>query len=191
MLEHAEALIREYGMFPPGCKVLCAVSGGADSVCLLHWLSQQKDISLMAAHFNHQLRGEESDRDQQFVRELCEKWHILLTVGQGDVASHAKKQGLSIEEAARNLRYAFLRETAEKNGCDFIATAHNADDNLETLLLNLTRGAGLQGLTGISPQQGVLVRPLLTTTRKEIEAYLRSYSLSHVEDGTNTDETYS
>lgn len=178
-------------MIPPGSRVLCAVSGGADSVCLLHWLSRRKDISLMAAHFNHQLRGKESDRDQQFVRELCEKWHIPLTVGQGDVASHANKQGLSIEEAARNLRYAFLREAAEKNGCDLIATAHNADDNLETLLLNLTRGAGLQGLTGIPPKQGILVRPLLSTTRKEIEEYLRLHDLPHVEDSSNADETYS
>lgn len=191
MLEHAEALIREYDMLPPGCKVLCAVSGGADSVCLLHWLSRRKDISLIAAHFNHQLRGEESDRDQQFVRELCEKWHIPCKISHGDVAAEAKARKQGIEETARRLRYDFLFKTAEEIGASRIVTAHNADDNLETLLLNLTRGAGLQGLTGIPPRQGILVRPLLPTTRREIGEYLRSHGLSHVEDSTNLDETYS
>lgn len=191
MLEQAKALVREYNMLPPGCKVLCAVSGGSDSVCLLHWLSQRKDIFLMAAHFNHQLRGEESDRDEQFARTLCGEWGIPLTVGRGDVKAFARREKRSIEESARQMRYEFLYETAAQIGATHIATAHNADDNLETLLLNLTRGAGLQGLTGISPKQGALIRPLLTTTRKEIEKYLRSYHLSHVEDSSNADETYS
>lgn len=178
-------------LIPPGSKVLCAVSGGADSMCLLHMLSQREDMALVAAHFNHQLRGEESDRDEAFVRDVCARWNIPLTVGRGDVKAFSEREGLSLEEGGRILRYAFLEGAAQTEGCDLIATAHNADDNLETMLLNLTRGAGLSGLAGIPPQRGNIVRPLLTTTRREIEEYLRLYSLPHVEDSTNADETYS
>lgn len=206
-------LIRDYDMIPPGAKVLCAVSGGADSVCLLHRLYWLRLISpdpftLVAVHFNHHLRGEESDRDEQFVRDFVfatnskygrcfthdKGWipipPIDLIVGHGDVAAEAKARKQGIEETARQMRYEFLYETAQKIGATRIATAHNADDNLETLLLNLTRGTGLQGLTGIAPRQGILIRPLLTTTRKEIMKYLRIYNLPHVEDSTNADETY-
>ena len=183
-------LIRDHDMIPPGAKVLCAVSGGADSVCLLHVLSQREDITLVAAHYNHHLRGAESDRDEIFVRELCKEWHIPCEIGHGDVAAEAKARKQGIEETARQMRYEFLYATAQKIGADRIATAHNADDDLETLLLNLTRGTGLQGLTGIPPRQGILIRPLLTTTRKEIMKYLRIYHLPHVEDSSNADETY-
>lgn len=207
-------LIRDYDMIPPGAKVLCAVSGGADSVCLLHRLYWLRLISpdpftLVAVHFNHHLRGEESDRDEQFVRDFVfatnskygrcfthdKGWipipPIDLIVGHGDVAAEAKARKQGIEETAREMRYAFLYETAQKIGAARIATAHNADDNLETILLNLTRGTGLQGLTGIAPRQGILIRPLLTTTRQEIMKHLRIYSLPHVEDSSNTDEAYS
>lgn len=178
-------------LIPSGSRVLCAVSGGADSMCLLHMLSQREDISLTAAHFNHQLRGEESDRDEAFVRDVCARWNIPLTVGRGDVKAFSEREGLSLEEGGRILRYAFLEGAAQTEGCGLIATAHNADDNLETMLLNLTRGTGLSGLAGIPPQRGNIVRPLLTTTRREIEEYLRLYSLPHVEDSTNADEAYS
>ena len=141
-------------LLPPGSRVLCAVSGGADSMCLLHLLSQRKDLSLVAAHFNHQLRGEESDRDEAFVREVCGEWRIPLTVGRGDVNAFAMREKLSLEEAGRTLRYAFLSQAAEMEGCDLIATAHNADDNAETMLLSLIRGTGLTGLTGIPPPAG-------------------------------------
>lgn len=190
MLEHAEALIREYDMLPPGSKVLCAVSGGADSVCLLHWLSQQKDISLVAAHFNHHLRGDEADQDEQFVRTLCKDWGIPLAVGQGNVKAETEARQQGIEETARQLRYAFLFETAEAEGCDLIATAHNADDNAETMLLSLIRGTGLTGLTGIPFRRENIVRPLLHTTRREILAYLERHRLPHREDSSNRDERY-
>lgn len=179
------------GLIPSGARVLCAVSGGADSVCLLHLLSRRKDITLTAAHFNHQLRGEESDRDEGFVRTLCETWSIPLTVGRGDVAAWAGREKQSLEEAGRTLRYAFLFQAAEAEGCDLIATAHNADDNAETVLLNLIRGAGAAGLAGIPPVRGALVRPLLTVTRAEILAYLKQQDLPHTEDATNADPTYS
>lgn len=178
-------------LIPSGSRVLCAVSGGADSVCLLHMFSRREDISLAAAHFNHRLRGEEADRDEAFVRDLCAQWNIPLTVGRGDVKAFSEREGLSLEEGGRILRYSFLEGAAQTEGCGLIATAHNADDNLETMLLNLTRGAGLSGLAGIPPQRGNIVRPLLCVTRREIEEYLRLYSLPHVEDSTNADETYS
>ena len=178
------------GAIPSGSRVLCAVSGGADSMCLLHMLSRREDITLVAAHFNHQLRGEEADRDEGFVREVCGQWGIPLTVGRGDVGAFAQREKLSIEEAGRTLRYTFLFRAAEEEGCGLIATAHNAEDNAETLLLHLLRGSGLQGLTGISPRLHQLVRPLLTTSRREIEAYLTEYGVPHMEDSTNSNDSY-
>lgn len=177
-------------MLPPGAVVLCAVSGGADSMCLLHWLSQQKGVALHAGHFDHRLRGEESAGDAAFVREMCETWGVPFHLGSADVAAAAKEAGRGLEEAARQLRYAFLEQTAERVGAARVATAHTADDNAETLLLNLIRGTGLRGLTGIPPVRGSIVRPFLTTTRAEITAYLEELRIPHREDSTNTDETY-
>ncbi len=206
MMDHMRSLIEEYDMIPAGCTVLCAVSGGADSVCLLHWLNELRRVRpfrLAAAHFNHRLRGEESERDERFVREFVRDWcgaaqtaafervpPVELFVGSGEVRSEAEKSRLGLEETARRMRYAFLRETAEKIGADVIATAHTADDNLETVLLHLARGSGLRGLTGIAPRRGNLIRPLLTTTRTEVLEYLRVHAIPHVEDSTNEDESY-
>lgn len=173
-----------------GSRVLCALSGGADSVCLLHWLSRLGDLTVYAAHFNHQLRGEEADGDEQFVRELCGAWNIPLFVGRGDVKAYAQREKRSVEEAGRVLRYKFLQETAEREGCGLIATAHNADDNAETMLLSLIRGTGLTGLAGIPFRQGNVVRPLLDVTRQEILSYLDRHDLPHREDSSNSDETY-
>ena len=193
MLETVQALTTEYDMLPPGGRVLCALSGGADSMCLLHILramAAEGGFTVYAAHFNHHLRGEESHRDAAFVSRWCEEHGIPCTIGEGDVSGEAKALGQGVEETARQLRYAFLRRTAEELGCTRIATAHNADDNLETLLLHLTRGAGLHGLAGIPPRRGEIVRPLLTTPRADIEAYLEEHHIPHVEDSTNTDEGY-
>ena len=193
MLNEAQALTREYAMLSPGNHILCAVSGGADSVCLLHWLRAQSEalgFSLTAAHFDHRLRGAESRRDAAFVEELCRAWKVPCAVGHGDVAGEARRRGTGIEETARALRYDFLERTAEELGADLIATAHNANDNVETMLLHLVRGSGLQGLTGIRPRQGKRIRPLLTTTRAEILAYLEAHRLPHVEDSTNADTAY-
>ncbi len=183
-------LVQEYAMLSPGATVLCAVSGGADSMCLLHLLSRWEGITLHAAHFDHRLRGEDSARDAEFVRAWCEQAGIPFHLGSGDVARAARERGQGIEETARELRYSFLRETAASLGCDVIATAHNAGDNAETVLLHLLRGTGLKGLTGIAPRQGDLIRPLLTTPRKDIEAYLEEQGVPHVEDATNADDTY-
>ena len=193
MLNEAQALTREYAMLAPGNHILCAVSGGADSVCLLHWLKAQSEalgFALTAAHFNHRLRGAESDRDAAFVEQLCREWKVPCVVGTGDVSGEAERRGAGIEETARTLRYAFLEQTAAEVGADLIATAHNANDNVETMLLHLIRGSGLQGLTGIRPRRRKLIRPFLTTTRAEILAYLEEHRLPHVEDSTNADTAY-
>ncbi len=189
-LPNAEAFIRQHAMFPPGSRVLCAISGGTDSMCLLHFLSRREDLTVAAAHYNHQLRGAESDRDETFVREICRQWDIPLTVGRGDVRAFARREKRSLEEAARTLRYTFLFQAAETECCQVIATAHNADDNAETLLLHLLRGSGLSGLTGITPTLYQLVRPFLTTSRGELEDYLAAWGLPHVEDSSNTDDSY-
>lgn len=190
MLEQAQALAEEYAMLLPGQTILCAVSGGADSMCLLYWLAGQTGIRLQAAHFDHQLRGTESAEDAAFVQTQCEQLGIPLTVGAADVAAAAAEAGQGIEETARRLRYAFLRETAERVGAEVIATAHNADDNSETLLLHLARGTGLQGLAGIPPRRDRLIRPLLTTPRSEIMAWLEENHIPHREDSSNKDERY-
>ena len=181
-----------HAMLPREGVVLCAVSGGADSMYLLANLAQkQKELGyrLFAAHFDHKLRVT-SQRDAQFVADWCRCHHIPCTQGEGNVAEAAKTEGKGIEETARKLRYAFLQKTAEEVGADVIATAHTADDNGETLLMNLIRGTGADGMGGIPPRRGNIVRPLLTTTREEIEAWLTVNGVPHVEDESNADEEY-
>ena len=183
--------ISRHNMLRSDITVLAAVSGGADSVCMLHILQTlSKDIgfSVCAAHFNHLLRGEESDRDEVFVKKLCCDLGIPLHCGRGDVAEYAKAQGIGLEEAARKMRYSFLYSTAKSVNAAKIATAHNADDNAETVILNLTRGTGLSGLRGIPPVNGIIIRPLLCMTRSEIEAYLSQRDLEFVTDSTNLED---
>lgn len=180
-------------MLRAGDRVLCAVSGGADSMCLLKWMSdnaQALGITVMAAHFNHCLRGAESDRDEVFVREYCRENAISFAGGRGDVAALARDTGRSIEDAARALRYSFLKDAAKRMGCNKIATAHNAEDNAETMLLNLARGTGAKGLTGIPPVRDEFIRPLLSTTRQEILDYLEKNGVDHVTDSTNLTDEY-
>lgn len=193
MLESIKTLTAEYDMLPRGGRVLCAVSGGADSICLLHLLhnlSEEGGFTVAAAHYHHGMRGEAADSDAAFVEAFCKERNIPCVIERGDVYGEAERRGLGVEETGRQLRYEFLRRTAAELGCDRIATAHNADDNLETLLLHLVRGAGLHGLAGIPPRRGDIVRPLLTTSRAAIEAYLEEHELSHVEDCTNSDDSY-
>ena len=180
-LPRAEALCARY--LDKNRPVLAAVSGGLDSMCLLHFLrGEGYDVS--CAHFNHQLRGEEAARDEDFVRAWCEKEDIPFYLGTGDVRAHARATGKS--EAARDLRYAFLRETAQMLGAQ-IALAHHADDNAETVLLNFVRGTDLRGLCGMRPKQGDIVRPFLEQTREELVTYARAHNIPHVEDHTNAD----
>ena len=189
----AAAFADKYNMLPQGSTVLCALSGGADSMALLsvlEALAKPRSLTLHAAHFNHQLRGEESQRDEDFVVQWCQKRGIPLVVGRGDVAQEAQEQGKGVEETARAMRYGFLTATAQELGADKIATAHNADDNAETLLLHLARGTGLDGLTGIPPVRGILIRPLLATPRIDIAVYLAQEEIPHVEDSSNQDTVY-
>lgn len=171
-------------MTVPGDTLVCALSGGADSVALLfgaHLLKDQLGIRLEAAHFNHGLRGAESDADEEFVRQLCGQFDIPLHVGQGRVT--AGKKGL--EAAAREARYRFF-ETLEGR----IATAHTADDNAETVLLHLVRGTGLKGLGGIAPENGRLIRPMLNITRRQVEAFLAEYNLFWRTDSSNETDAF-
>ena len=187
-------IIGRYNMLPPRSRVLCAVSGGADSMCLLHLLytrREQLGIEVFAAHYEHGLRGEESLRDAAFVESWCRERGISCALEHGDAGAYAEKNGLGTEEAARELRYDFLRRAAEKLGCEIIATAHNADDNAETLVFNLCRGSGAAGLRGIPPVRGDIVRPLLGCTRAEIEEYLKNNGIEHVEDSSNLTDDYS
>ncbi len=184
MLNKLLAFLRKYQMLQPGDHVVCAVSGGADSVALLfamYLLREKLQINVSAAHFNHQLRGEESARDEQFVRDFCARYDIPLSVGSEQVV--AGKKGL--EAAAREARYAFLRSLNGK-----IATAHTADDNAETMLMHLVRGTGLKGLGAIAPINGVLIRPMLDVTRSEVLAFLQEYNLTYMEDSSNESDSF-
>ena len=178
------AFLKRYEMVQPGDRVICAVSGGADSMALLwamYLLKEKLQISLSAAHFNHHLRGEESNRDEAFVTEFCEGYGIPLYKGEGNIVPGAK----GLEAAAREARYAFLESLPGK-----IATAHTADDNAETLLMHLIRGTGLKGLGGISPVLGNRIRPMLTVARQEVLAFLESYHISYVEDSSNYGDAF-
>lgn len=169
--------------------VLCAVSGGVDSMYLLCRL-RSLGYAVIAAHYNHALRGAESDRDERFVRDYCAREGIECIVGRGDVAAYAKESGLGIEEAARALRYAFLEKAADECAAGCIATAHNANDNAETMLFHLARGSGLRGLCGIPPVRGRIVRPMLSVTRDEAERWLLQQGIGHVDDSTNAQDEY-
>ena len=174
---------------PRSARLVCAVSGGADSMCLVH-LVRAEGYDVTAAHFEHGIRGAESLRDAAFVESWCREQGIPFVLGRGDAPAYARENGLSLEEAARKLRYAFLFRTAKALGADCILTAHNRDDNAETLLFNLTRGAGTAGLGGIPAQRGLLRRPLLQVSRAEIEAYLERNHVPYVEDSTNRSDDY-
>lgn len=172
-----------------GEKLLCAVSGGADSMCLLHLL-RRGGWDVTAAHFEHGIRGEESLRDMRFVENWCRENGIPFVAEHGDAPAYAAEKGLSLEEAARELRYAFLLRAAEEQGAAHILTAHNQDDNAETLLFNLIRGSGAAGLRGIPESRSLLLRPLLHVSRAEIIAYLEENHVPHVEDSSNRSDAY-
>ena len=176
-------------LLPREGLVLCAVSGGADSVYLLARL-QERGYRVAAAHYNHGLRGAESDRDEAFVRDLCREWGAPFYAEKGDVAALAAREHMGVEQAARQARYDFLERTADALDAAVIATAHTADDNAETVLLHLARGTGLKGLGGIPPRRGRIVRPMLDVTRAQVEGYLRAHGIPWMEDSTNGSDDY-
>ena len=184
MLNKLRAFLKEQALLSPGDKVIAAVSGGADSVAMLFALYLLRDelrITLEAAHFNHHLRGAESDRDEAFVTDFCGRYCIPLHLGSDRIVPGKK----GLEAAARDARYAFLRRLPGK-----VATAHTADDNAETVLMRLIRGTGLKGLGAIAPVSGNVIRPMLTVTRDDVEAFLEEYALPHVEDSSNAEDDF-
>ena len=179
MLSKLRAFVKQQNLISPGDSIVCAVSGGADSIALLwalYLLKEEWQLSLSAVHFNHHLRGEASDGDEQFVRDFCNGYGIPLYVGSEYVVPNEK----GLEAAAREARYRYFATLPGK-----IATAHTADDNAETVLMHLLRGTGLKGLGGIAPKRNNLIRPLLSVTRGEVEIFLEEYALPHREDNSN------
>lgn len=190
MLNQIRDTIKKNHMLEPGDQVIVALSGGADSVSLLLALYDLKhilDIDLSAIHVNHCLRGKESDSDEQFCTELCSRLNVPLIKKSFDVMDYARRNRLSTELAARNIRYEFFKENS--NGKK-IATAHTANDNAETVILNLTRGTGIKGISGIPPVRNNIIRPLINTTRESIEQYLKSKNQDYVTDKTNLSDDY-
>lgn len=186
--------MEQFAMLPEqGGVVLCAVSGGRDSMCLLHYLysiSDARGFTVAAAHLNHLMRGADAGRDESFVRDFCAAHDIPFYTEAVPVYEMAEMWNLSVEETGRRARYDFLERTADAIGASRIATAHHMGDQAETVILNLLRGTGTEGLGGIPPVRGRYIRPLLNTTRQEIEAYLETHGIGHVEDSTNTDLHY-
>lgn len=185
--------MRDHSLVVAGETVLVAVSGGADSVALLFLfiaLREMLGITIIAAHFEHGIRGEPSREDAQFVKALCAEQGIACQLGAGDVPALARTWHCSMEDAARRARYAFLENTAFTVGAAKIALAHQMEDQAETLLLHLIHGAGLRGLSGMRPIQGNRIRPLLDVPRATLEAYLTAQAIPWREDATNTDTSY-
>ena len=181
--------IDTYSMLDKGIDVLVALSGGADSVALLRALNEvsgEYDINISAIHINHNLRGDESLRDERFCRDLCESLNIPLVVESVDVNSVANSTGESIELCARNLRYKYFVKHAK----GIIATAHTASDNAETVIYNLCRGSGISGISGIPPVRDNIIRPLINCTREDIIAYLESINQDYVNDSSNDTDDY-
>ncbi len=188
----ADSAISQNNMLNKGDKVIVALSGGADSVSLLNVLLSLKDkysLTVMAAHVNHNIRGEEALRDESFVKKLCEDNNVELFIKSVDVNKLAKAQKISTELCGRNVRYEFFKELHNKYNCK-IATAHTASDNAETLIFNLVRGSGLQGMCGIVPKRDYIIRPLIYITREQVENYCKDNNLSFVTDSTNLTTDY-
>jgi len=193
MLKTIRQTIKNYNMLTLGDRVLVGLSGGADSVVLLAVLMALREefgITVCAAHVNHGLR-DAAINDEGFARRFCEERGIPFFAFQADVKGLASDEKLSIEEAGRKLRYKYLHQGLAKLGATKIATGHHADDNAETVLLNLFRGAGLKGMCGIPPVNGKIIRPLLEVSRKEIEAYAYENGIPFITDKTNAESDYS
>ncbi|WP_055665245.1 tRNA lysidine(34) synthetase TilS [Desnuesiella massiliensis] len=195
MLEEVLAFINENSMIKRGEKVLIALSGGPDSVCLLHVLYSLREIlgiSIMGAHVNHCLRGKDSDEDEKYALKLCEKLNIPCYVKRIDINKLSKERGLSSEMAGREARYEFFNELKEIHNVDKIALAHNCNDQAETIIMRFMRGAGIEGLTGIKPvRDEVYIRPILQINRQKIEEYCLGNNLKPRIDKTNLENVYS
>lgn len=199
LIKKVEKTVSEYGMLEENDSVLVGVSGGADSVALVHILIEIAplfSLKLGVAHLNHSLRGNESDDDASFVAAVSDKLHLPCFIEKKDVFKYKTEEGLSLEEAGRRVRYAFFEDIAQREGYNRIALGHTCDDNAELVLMYLIRGSGPLGISGIPPVRGGLknnlsvIRPLIKTARSEIIDYISAGGLSHVTDKSNLDEKY-
>lgn len=185
--------VQKHRLITEGDQVIAGVSGGADSVCLLFVLLELKqyvDFSIRAVHINHQLRGKEALRDQQYVENLCKKLSIPLKIVSVPVSDVAKKEKMGIEEAGRKVRYQVFEEYAREAGGAKIALAHHQNDLAETMIYHLARGTDLAGLAGIRPKRGIYIRPLLCMNRREVEEYLQKNKIGYVTDSSNLEDHY-
>ncbi len=184
--------IAKYNMLQYGDTVIAGVSGGADSMCLLHFLCvlrQEYGLNVIAAHVNHHLRAEESDRDESFVRTWCSTHGVPFSVFQADIYGMAKERGESIELCARQVRYMFFDSLAKQHDGK-IATAHTLSDSIETMLFHLARGTGIKGMCGIPPVRGNIIRPLILLTGKQTRDYCKTHGVAYVVDSSNQEDTY-
>lgn len=193
VLKIVENTIETYNMFNNGDTVVIGVSGGADSIMLLHCLNSLKakyNLKLVVAHVNHKIRPGDAERDAEFVRDICKNWGVEFHLREANIKNLAKEWSMSEEEAGRKVRYGFFDELTNNIEGAKIATAHNANDNVETVLMRFMRGSGIQGLSGISFKRDNLVRPILGISRADIEAYIEENNLTHITDKTNFESIY-
>lgn len=186
--ETIENFLEKY-QIPKDAGFILAVSGGADSISMLHAFKYM-NLKILALHCNFSLRGKESDMDEQFVKRFCDSYGIAHSVKKFNTTAYAKEHGLSIEMAARELRYTWFHEMKAKKKMDYIVVAHHADDVAETILINLCRGTGVKGLTGIKPVNGDILRPLLNCSRNDILKYIEDHQLGFRTDSTNNSLDY-
>lgn len=194
MVTKVREFVRQQNMWEENDHIIAGISGGADSVCLFLMLLELKkewNLKLTAVHVHHGLRGREADEDEAFVRELCEKYQVAFRSFRVDAADEARRRRISEEEAGRELRRELFEQVRCEEGADRIAVAHHRNDNVETFLFRLCRGSGIEGLCGMRPVNGRIVRPLLCVSRREIEAYLSERGQSYCTDRTNKENTYS
>lgn len=194
LLHKVKETINKYNMIEKGDRILVAVSGGPDSVTLLHVLNMLKDelnISLVIAHVNHMLRDKESDGDEEYVKGLGNKFNIPVNTCRVDVDKYAREKGVSTEVAGREIRYDFFREVSIKEGCNKVAVAHNANDQVETFMMRLFRGSGIYGLRGIDAVRDNIIRPLIDVDRSSIEKFCEEMNVETRLDATNLENIYS